>query len=127
MIQSNELRIGNWINLYDNFNSQVTGLTNTKKVWCVKNPIDEKCAWFTNNLNAIPLTEEWLIDFGFKRGEDKNRFNLDGKEIYIFTDVNDKPTKVVFNPSSSTLYVNLKYVHKLQNLFFELNGIELTL
>mgnify|MGYP003624745705 CR=1 FL=1 len=117
MIQSNELRIGNWINLYDNFNSQVTGLTNTKKVWCVKNPIDEKCAWFTNNLNAIPLTEEWLIDFGFKKDKIDSTYYKDDFEICL-------PNFVRWKESHLS---GIRNVHQLQNLYFALTRKELTL
>ncbi len=79
-------------------------------------------------IEPIPLTEEWLVKFGLKRSDtDLNRFYMCDVDIYIFTDKERKPTHIVFNPSSGTLYVTLLHAHQLQNLYFALTGEELTL
>lgn len=75
------------------------------------------------SLKPIPLTEEWLVKFGFEKLEDVGfkhdnvDFVLYGSEgEYSFCtnegwDINDR----------------IKYVHQLQNLFFALTGEELIL
>lgn len=64
MIDAKELRIGNWVNLYEGQDSQVTGLTEDGAVWCVRSPANKACAW--EKVNPISLTEEWLLGFGFE-------------------------------------------------------------
>jgi len=68
----------------------------------------------------IPLTEEWLLKFGFYRGfggEPKVEINknislsYNEGEIFIGDDI-------VLN--------HIKYIHQLQNLYFTLTGKELT-
>ena len=71
----------------------------------------------------IPLTEDWLIKFGFEKS--KHWYTIGG--IAISTDMNRLTQKV------DGMYVEIynqfkcpKYVHKLQNLYYELTGEELT-
>ncbi len=116
-MKAEELRIGNWVNLYDDYNSQVTGLTNTKKVWCVDDPTDKECAWSTDKIKPIPLTEEWLLKFGFEFDGmfyqfNKHQIRLIGEEVPYWID--------------SSYITNIKHVHQLQNLYFALTNKELT-
>jgi len=69
----------------------------------------------------IPLTEEWLLKFGFeiKQGRFGNEYF--GK-INLYT-ASDK--KIVF--CYDGYLKGIKYVHQLQNLYFALTGNELTL
>jgi hypothetical protein len=73
-----------------------------------------------SNLSPIPLTEEWLLKFGFKRlnnawnGPHRNDFSIwnpIGNPEFILNDT-------VLNPRT-------EYVHQLQNLYFALTGEEL--
>ena len=82
--------------------------------------------------HSIPLTEEWLVKFGFVKDkkhdnccdlELENDFYLQGvgygkrniKYEVILTDSNDNELTLV------------KHVHQLQNLYFALTGEELTI
>jgi hypothetical protein len=65
----------------------------------------------------IPLTEEWLINFGFKKRNDR-LFTLNYFEIHI---VNGG-----FYFKSSKL-IPLNFIHQLQNTYFISEGIELEL
>lgn len=75
----------------------------------------------------IPLTEEWLLKFGFKYSLKFNDF--------MFKDQNDvfeiKPYKNGFLNSViwhyNEILQEIKYVHQLQNLYFALTGEELTI
>lgn len=63
-------------------------------------------------LSGIPLTEEWLLRLGFgKDGEAPGRLKLDC-DLGVIT---IRPGK------------NVEYVHQLQNIYFTLAGLELTI
>lgn len=67
-------------------------------------------------LDAIPLTEEWLLNFGYTK-EDSNFWNL-GHIVWEYDGG-------VFICDKNG--ITLKYVHQLQNLYFALTGRELTI
>ena len=112
MIQINELRVGN--------------LIQEGKVEQIDNSIDEiyysgdgyYLSNYCCNLNAIPLTEEWLLKFGFKRFP----WGLVIGEL-LFKD-NLKCTELTFEVGNG-FRVELKYVHHLQNFYFDFNNEEL--
>lgn len=62
---------------------------------------------------AIPLTEEWLLKFGFRR---LNKYAFVKKSFFIHH------RKSGFNIKKSQ---PIKYVHELQNLYFYLTKDEL--
>lgn len=95
---------------------------------------EDRVTGFNNNciygrlymhLDAIPLTEQWLIDFGFEYFEFRNTY-LRG-DIFL-SDISDYEinfqlgirTKLI-----SWLPVYVKHVHQLQNLYFTLTGKKL--
>ena len=69
---------------------------------------------FASYCEGIPLTEEWLLDFGFiKKYEDcfeRGKFILNSEFIMMDIDIT----------------IRLKYVHQLQNLYYILLGEELS-
>ena len=119
-MKANELRIGNLVNylIEDNFE-------NPSK-WYQETYIDAEDLLILSkkgcdNYQPIPLTEEWLLNFGFDKALNgywyKDYINVklfDIIEIYLRGDDN--------NLANDTL----KYVHQLQNLYFALTGEELT-
>jgi hypothetical protein len=68
----------------------------------------------------IPLTEEWLLKFGF-------RDNTLAYEIY--KQVGDAGYSLVDDVGDGSIWYvpPVKYVHQLQNLYFALTGTELEL
>jgi hypothetical protein len=86
---------------------------------------------FKNDWKAepIPLTEEWLLKFGFEMIEDKT------EEVWYwaYKDFVLEPTFFCFGYASPIVFdlirVNeenpLIYVHQLQNIYFALTGEEL--
>ena len=120
-----ELRIGNYI-----IGKCVDELDERKEWWeqyQIKDAEDlmgVKDGWD----KRIPLTEEWLMIFGFKKDE----YNDDRPFYYTF-----KGFRLNCNMGFLTLYnsnelayfrpIELKYVHQLQNMFFSLCGEELEL
>ena len=128
-----ELRIGNLVEMLDKVITYPSGVTKKKQNGGVfeidsihgdntirlksndmshPNYCDGSIGCFgLKNIKPIPLTEEWLVKFGFKKGVkgwfktlDKNyKFNL-----YLYHDS------------------KYKSVHQLQNLYFALTNEELT-
>lgn len=121
-----ELRIGNLVHAF--------------KTWY---PIDgtdfevEKISTYT----PIPLTEEWLVNFGFERQErtdNEKGFVLLHKEksksVYIrtFCEPNISGFFNMFNFSEChedkiQFIRKIEYIHQLQNIYFALTGEELIL
>lgn len=118
MIKANELRVGNlvkspinWLNpqgefmLDDIIFSEV--LRNYK----------------TESLLPIPITEEWLVKFGFERAVHSNNFYKDKCPFHIVS----FNGKYVFMLRHNEEGILIKTVHRLQNLYFTLTGEELTI
>jgi hypothetical protein len=119
MIQANELRIGNLYNQFGNIH-QVNGhiISELEKapqgqLWC----------------KPIPLTEEWLIKFGFEKDDVFDKF-------FTYLPIHDLcMDKLSFRVNEGficyegikyrTLLKNIQYVHSLQNLYFALTNQEL--
>ncbi len=104
-----ELRIGNWV-MY------------SSKIQVNENKIRE-CVDHPDRFEPIPLTEEWLLKFGFINDIDEDwrndilRLNADwNNEEGWFFYVNYNGLR----PSE-----HIKHVHQLQNLYFALTGEEL--
>lgn len=97
----------------------------------IKNSIidaDEYC-------KPIPLTEEWFFNFGFNEisfTQDRNRdwykmFEIDNTSELISLNYYTKTNHCIFNfdIGYGNKYVDLYYVHQLQNLYFALTNSEL--
>lgn len=119
-MKKDELRIGNLL-LSNNKIIKVLGLLKDEKIQYYYH---KRFLYETDikEFKPIPLTEEWLIRFGFviewydegayysKKGE--YDFDLDGHFDYHRTDGSQ---------------IKMEYVHQLQNLYFALTGDELIL
>jgi len=123
MIQSNELRQGNKIM----FLNEVVTFENISQfrddgVFWIN--VDEK--YFSGksiHFKPIPLTEEWLIRFGFFKHNnayvlEKPTENIMDFKFSIWDD---------FTYNSSEFPIEIKHVHTLQNLYWVLCGKELIL
>lgn len=78
-------------------------------------------------VDAIPITEEWLLKFGFSRHHDDYYNDI----VFIKNVVNNYEFEWGVYPITLNggIQINnrklLKYVHQLQNLYFALTGKEL--
>ena len=114
-MKASELRIGNLIS-YCNQPVNIMGLNNE----CVElgyfiDSIGFERELPNNDIQPIPLTEEWLEKFGFKVHNEK-AYLLQNYTVDLngnFWIINHK------------LSGNIKYAHQLQNLYFSLTGKEL--
>ena len=109
-----ELRIGNYV--YDT-KSEVNIINLEALTYICKEPL--------NQVKPIPLTEEWLLRFGFIECSDNGE--LKGNDRFF---INSKlkgsiglSPKFTYSLTGTRLY----YVHQLQNLYYALTGEELTI
>lgn len=146
-MKTNELRIGNFVNCALNEQIRIPESTVRRvdamlpfgEIIVDLKPTDSftiKCPIV--HCTGIPLTEEWLVKFGFKKviGWYINvREHADGLfDSLELADNNDKAENQFYvyfrNMRIETddyvlLRKDLKYVHELQNLYFALTGEEL--
>jgi hypothetical protein len=77
----------------------------------------------------IPLTEEWLLKFGFEKKYDTfefNGLNVDGCVVHFSFDKWASEYEIE-NCDYTEVPSDIQHVHQLQNLYFALTGEELTI
>ena len=118
-MNANELMLGNYVKeiatnrigtiLYVDFDKTKVKLEHST-LFC---PIDM--------IEPIPLTEKWLLDFGFKSEGSKDYLfiSLDKKdECYLYFNPLGKGIAINQNGKEGSFEMNIKFVHQLQNLYF---------
>ena len=119
MIKPNELRIGNY---YSN-NVEVVKLDSKDMIHLLTDDNIHKCS-------PIPLTEGWLLNFGFKINKNNfyqlNRGSKKTEDFKVFS-ISKFSTGYNTNSGIKAAYDSIKTVHQLQNLYFDLTGKELIL
>jgi len=108
-MKASELRIGNIVYFNDNDVHTITG----------RDILDLDLYPLDDSFTPIPLSEQWLVKFGF---EEVERY---GKGVWMVHDF-----ILIFYPDECLLCdcdidVKIKHVHQLQNLYFALTGEEL--
>ena len=117
-MKATEFRVGNWIHEFG-IPKQVTPLM------IVGLSQIERAGKICIDLTPIPLTEEWLLKFGFESNEWKQYLkfpifvNMGNRDIVSILASNDGS----YIPSQKPCF----YVHQLQNLYWCLCGNELNL
>ena len=74
---------------------------------------------YRNRIKPIPLSEDWLLKFGFD--------NSLVKDIYLALGYNVIHDEGKYYFRHYGLTKEVEYVHQLQNLYFALTGEELTI
>lgn len=130
-MKAQELRIGNLTNL-----GRVYEIKENKFYVYDDDETNYGSAW--DKIEPIPLTEEWLLRFGFEKEVMSFSKNIDlfggGKKLsfsgdYLYIIDSDKqntiPTDIItlWNKDVKKQF----YVHQLQNLYFAITGEELTI
>lgn len=127
MIQANELRIGNWVQMQDVPNgSEMPGSMfqwDSAHWWDV-----ETSRLRVSMLNPIPLTPEILEKCGFHKHN--NAWVLDdfsetdyNKDFFTIWNIHDGN----YHLNTTNFPVELHSLHQLQNLYFALTGTELNI
>jgi hypothetical protein len=145
-MKASELRIGNLIyGIYENIEDEVDQKSeNVKDIvnFIGYDPWDN-FFWVEGTINAefyesfepIPLTEEWLVRFGFYKREGSvcDSFYIGTNPVtkdWMFDIVwlkNMMDYSYEDYPFYRNGYFKIQYVHHLQNLYFALTGEELKL
>lgn len=125
-MKSTELRIGNYVG----DENDIAIVESIDKDGCMLQFINDEKKGFriTQPINPIPLTEEWLLKFGFEKKID-DLFAI--KLKYLYNSVKyyeDEKIWIYYNDDNNAgcnAIADFKYVHQLQNLYFALTGEEL--
>ena len=86
---------------------------------------------YTTPFDPIPLTEEWLLKFGFdKVGIALTSIAIAPLNLPCIFNLPNTPFsfcqgKLILTTGTGDFCVNIEYVHQLQNLYFALTGEEL--
>jgi hypothetical protein len=110
-MKANELRIGNWVRQRESD----TYIQIEQYLLCA----EELCHY-----EPIPITEEWLLKFGFEKTMSWTYVKDLVGNLKLVYYLGEKGWSMGFKSYSD--FPNLKYVHQLQNLYFALTGEELT-
>lgn len=119
-MKANELRVGNWVN-------------NNEEDYQITSATIAQLERGDSEAKPIPLTEEWLVKFGFEFTNNPNQYGWYksvGNRVlcwcYSYTiglefkeGQCDEYKDVLFD-------LECKYAHTLQNLYFALTGEELS-
>lgn len=128
-MKATELRIGNWVkNTFRKDPYQVYPQFFTQCFFTDKHPYNLEKE--ISNIDPIPLTEEWLVKFGFEKNYLWKK-QLDGKAILAISMVDNSyglyhsDYSYLTGSSFHMKGQKIKHVHSLQNLYFALTGEEL--
>jgi len=117
MLEAKDLRIGNYI-MQDEEVKYVQSLSRSINDW------DRTNGFRTQDFQPIPLTEEWLLNFGFEYHHDTPHPNKVFRKLHTEGFIDLEQIKHYYYGGSFTS-VECRYVHQLQNLYFALTGKEL--
>jgi len=118
-MKASELRIGNWFK-EDILEQTFAQITAEQILDFYDDPLDDF-------YKSTPLTEEWLLKFGFKYQKTYNNYAVKAGD-YFNSVKQDGEEWIYSNDESNACCYELrsiKYVHQLQNLYFALTGEEL--
>jgi hypothetical protein len=117
-MKTNELRIGNWVE----HNQPKRGYYTTVQESTFSVNVEKL-------FKPIPITEEWLLKFGFEKKYDTfefNGLNVDGCVVHFSFDKWASEYEIE-NCDYTEVPSDIQHVHQLQNLYFALTGEELTI
>jgi hypothetical protein len=123
-MKANELRIGNWYYTNDGKATQIDGHGISQF------QDGEELDVENTFISAIPLTEEWLLKFGFcKVKNSSSRYSYrDGNWVFNNFWITEEFKLCIENYRDDCMNIigmKLHFVHQLQNLYFALTGKEL--
>ena len=125
-MDARELRIGNYIQYFGNV-VQVEGIVNESNGFGLQLNGGDFASINSNSLEPIPLTEEWLLKFGFKAHTYEDE--VFGYVLNDFGYINEYQFRIrnFIDFEGIIIPKAIKTVHQLQNLYFLLTAEELTL
>ena len=123
MIQANELRIWNLVNSKNDGIISITNISEKSVAVSEAHCYNHIPVEF---ISPIPLTEDWLLIFGFKKRKNRHLFHWENK--IVISEYKDEFENFFYPKTGYDIRFSneIKYVHQLQNLYFALTGAELT-
>lgn len=121
MIKVNDIRIGNLITYKNRANGDTQMPVEVGDLFRIEQE--------PNGYDPIPLTEEWILKFGFDFVSNRSLWKLFNCPFYIEYIIAQYRILIrgVTQSVECSEFPELKYVHQLQNLFHALTGQELTI
>jgi hypothetical protein len=104
-----EVRIGNYVNIEDTI---------------LRIELQE-LYYNASIMTPIPITEEWLLKFGFEK--DYSNYIIEAGDYFHSIKKDGEEWIYSYDESDACCYElrSIKYIHQLQNLYFALNDKEL--
>lgn len=127
MIKPTELRLNNWVQLADMEAWHIDWPKPQEPFQVTKEVIEdlfinENNGFSMSFLEPIPLTGQWLLDFGFDKKEGLFE-KWEGNLLYSY----EFGQGLCFGQGMEFSYdIKCDFVHQLQNLYFSLTNKELT-
>jgi hypothetical protein len=129
-MKANELRIGNWVQINNQEWPNLKGVKfkvtsiecNALMLYSIRGIGNSNYNQYDYNIEPIPLTEEWLLKFGFASNPYQDRYEKG--VLHIECDKTKGYLQLWCEQLPQAIFI--KYVHQLQNLYFALTGQELT-
>ncbi len=133
-MQANWFRIGNFVQSKDAPNASHSVITSISDYPKEPEKIGFECG-FDHSIDCykpIPLTEEWLLKFGFSKSVRENYNDmykdLSARMVLWFNEGNIAEMDLIQDEKHiSFKHGHIQFVHQLQNLYFALTGEELIL
>lgn len=125
-MKAQELRIGNYVRYY-NKSYQLTSIQEDNTIRFKTKTSTIGC-FSIKRIKPIPLTDEWLIKFGFEHPNNiwySKFISLASKACFEYFYVNTKGEVNISESNNEYFLTRIKHVHQLQNLYFALTGQEL--
>lgn len=133
MIRASELRIGNLVQ-----SDPILGFEPEPRVYEVTGlfirQIDALPTHQADNYSGIPLSEEWLVKFGFVKHIEDFRLYRSGVvfkyQKYAINEIPDNAFdiwQITEDDDYIPLRLSVRYVHQLMNLYHALTGEELSI
>lgn len=128
-MKANELRIGNWI-IQNGYDEAVDGVRYADHSLDEVIQVESETIGYVEDepefFDPIPLTEEWLIKFGFKKEESNGLYVIyESDDVDIVWHGESLCFESIPMFTNEKALKHIKSVHQLQNLYFALTGTEL--
>lgn len=117
-MKATELRLGN---LFINSQGGIQEVTTAHLEYLLNDSFEPN----NEGMNPIPLTEEWLLKFGFDKTKDRRKYVGYIGEYFFYKE--NETWRIELGGRDETILIEIKYVHQLQNLYFAMTGDEPTI
>jgi len=117
-MKAEELRVGNYYNINTPGDDAVDVISGHDILDLEVDPLDDF-------FQPIPLTEEWLLKFGFF--SEKLYWSIQIGDVYLSIVKEDNTFCVGIPYEANGTNRKFEFVHQLQNLYHALTGEELTI